>query len=64
MIAVADHGDNRGRLGHVSLRKLGTARVKGRDQTVIVYALESMKREEPSRIEEESPNKTLETTDQ
>jgi len=64
MIAVGDHGENRGRLGHVSLRKLGTARVKGRDQTVIVYALESLKREEPSRIEEESPNKTLETTDQ
>ncbi|MGH7234962.1 MAG: CHASE2 domain-containing protein [Nitrospiraceae bacterium] len=62
MMAVADPGDNRGRLGHVSLRKLGTARVKGRDETVIVYALESLKREEPSRIEEESPHKSLEAT--
>ncbi len=63
MIAIADRADNRGRLGHVSLRKLGTARMKGRDETVIVYALESLKREEPSRVEEESPNKSLETTD-
>jgi adenylate cyclase len=63
MIAIADHADNRGRLGHVSLRKLGTARIKGRDETVIVYALESLKREEPSRVEEESPTKSWETTD-
>ena len=64
MIAITDRADNRGRLGHVSLRKLGTARIKGRGETVIVYALESLKREEPSRVEEESPHKTLETTDQ
>jgi adenylate cyclase len=64
MIAIADRADNRGRLGHVSLRKLGTARMKGRDETIIVYALESLKREEPSSIEEESPTKPLETTDQ
>jgi adenylate cyclase len=63
MMAIADRGDNRGRLGHVTLRMLGTARVKGREETVIVYALESLKREELSRVEEESPNKTLETTD-
>ena len=62
MIAIADRADNRGRLGHVSLRKLGTARMKGRDETVIVYALESLKREEPSRVEEESPHKSWEAT--
>jgi hypothetical protein len=38
--------------------------MKGRDETIIVYALESLKREEPSSIEEESPTKPLETTDQ
>jgi len=64
MIAIADRADNRGRLGHVSLRKLGTARMKGRDETVIVYALESLKREEPSRVEEETPDKALAGMDQ
>ncbi|MGH7209482.1 MAG: CHASE2 domain-containing protein [Nitrospiraceae bacterium] len=63
MIAIADRSDNRGRLGHVSLRKLGTARMKGRDESVVVYALESLMREEPSRIEEESPDKRLERVD-
>jgi adenylate cyclase len=64
MMAVADRGDNRGRLGHVSLRKLGRARVKGRDETVIVYALESLKREDLSSVEEEAPDKALAGMDQ
>ena len=62
IMAISDRADNQGRLGHVSLRKLGTARVKGRDETVIVYALESLKREESSRIEEGLPDKRLERT--
>ncbi|MBI4400932.1 MAG: adenylate/guanylate cyclase domain-containing protein [Nitrospirae bacterium] len=63
MIEAEEGGDNRGRLGHVSLRKLGSVKVKGKDEPVVTYALESLKREEASRVEEEAPEETLEMTE-
>ncbi len=47
--------DNKGRLGHVALRKLGRVRVKGKDKTVVAYGLESLNREEASRIDDLEP---------
>jgi adenylate cyclase len=44
MIAKDENDDNRGRLGHVSLRKLPPVKVKGMVQPVVVYALESLER--------------------
>jgi len=63
MIEAEQSGDNQGRLGHVSLRKLGSVRVKGKDEAVVAYALESLKREETSRVDEEAPEETLEMTE-
>ena len=46
--------ENRGHLGHVAVRKLGAVKVKGKDQAVVVYGLESLSVGEPSRIDEQS----------
>ena len=63
MIEAVQSDDNRGHLGHVSLRKLGSVRVKGKDEAVVAYALESLKREETSWVDEEAPEETLEMTE-
>ncbi len=52
--------DNKGRLGHIVLRKLRSVKVKGRDRPVVVYALESKRRGEESVVEELAPSETLE----
>ncbi len=44
LILKDDSDDNRGHLGHVSLRKLPPVKVKGKVQPVVVYALESLER--------------------
>ena len=43
---------NRGHVGHIALRWLESAVVKGKARPVDVYALESLDRERPSRLEE------------
>ncbi|MGH7166584.1 MAG: adenylate/guanylate cyclase domain-containing protein, partial [Nitrospiraceae bacterium] len=55
LIGDVASSDNKGRLGHVALRKLGTVRVKGKDQTVVAYGLESLKRDEASWIDDRGP---------
>jgi len=60
LIAAQDTDSNRGHLGHVALRKLGSVRVKGRDRAVVVYSLESLPRHMPSCVEEEAPSDILE----
>lgn len=55
LIGDVASSDNKGRLGHVALRKLGTVRVKGKAQTVVAYGLESLRRDEASRIDELEP---------
>jgi adenylate cyclase len=52
LMTVEERGDNQGRVGHVSLRRLSATKVKGKEHPVIVYALESLDRHEASRIEE------------
>jgi adenylate cyclase len=52
LLAVEDHPDNRGRLGHVLVQGLGTVRVKGKDRPVVVYSLRTLALHEPSRIVE------------
>lgn len=52
--------DNKGRLGHIVLRKLRSVKVKGRDRPVVVYALESKKRGEESVVEESASDEILE----
>lgn len=51
--------DNKGRLGHIVLRKLRSVKVKGKDRPVVVYALESKKRGETSDVEESALSETL-----
>ena len=55
MIGDETGHDNKGRLGHVALQRLGTVRVKGKNQTVVAYGLESLDREEESRIDDLGP---------
>ncbi|MER3421996.1 MAG: hypothetical protein C4293_00925 [Nitrospiraceae bacterium] len=52
LITIQENSNNRGRLGHVALPRLGEVKVKGKDQPVVVYGLESLGREEVSRIED------------
>jgi adenylate cyclase len=55
MMKAEERPDNRGRLGHVMLRKLGAVRVKGREEPVEAYTVESLRLGEESRIEEPRP---------
>jgi adenylate cyclase len=55
LMADEDGGDNAGRLGHVLLKRLGTVSVKGRNEPVVAYSVQSLQRGEPSIIEEASP---------
>lgn len=52
LIEVEDLGDNRGRLGHVRLQRLGAVKVRGRENLVGAYAVETLKLGEASRIED------------
>lgn len=52
MMNVEERMDNRGRLGHVLLRQLGTVNVKGKQVAVGAYAIEPLKMGEASRVEE------------
>jgi len=60
LIADSEGGDNRGRLGHIALHKLGVVKVKGKDQTVVVYALQSLGRNEQSTVDESASGDTVE----
>jgi len=51
LIRKEESDDNRGRLGHVSLRKLPPVKVKGKAQPVVVYALESLAQGEISIVD-------------
>jgi class 3 adenylate cyclase len=51
LIRQDEKDDNRGRLGHVSLRKLPPVKVKGKAQPVVVYALESLAQGEISIVD-------------
>lgn len=51
LMGAPDREDNRGRLGHVLLRRLGTVTVKGRAEPVEAYTVQSLKMGERSRIE-------------
>jgi adenylate cyclase len=53
LISSPDPEDNRGHLGHVALRMLGSVKVKGKGQAVVVYCLESLTFAEPSRVDEQ-----------
>jgi len=63
MIGAEEKGDNRGHLGHVSLRKLGSVKVKGKDKAVGAYTVESLQREESSKVEEVAPEEPVEMTE-
>ncbi len=63
MIGAEEKGDNRGHLGHVSLRKLGSVKVKGKDKPVGAYAVESLQREELSKVEDMAPEEPMEMTE-
>ena len=51
LLGKEESDDNRGHLGHVSLRKLPPVKVKGKVQPVVVYALESLERGEISIVD-------------
>ena len=63
MMRAEEKGDNRGHLGHVSLRKLRSVKVRGKDKPVSAYAVESLNREELSKVEEMAPEEPLEMTE-
>ena len=63
MIGAEEKSDNRGHLGHVSLRKLGSVKVKGKDKPVGAYAVESLQRDESSKVEEAAPEEPMEMTE-
>ena len=50
LIEAEDRPDNRRHLGHVALRELTSVRVKGKQQPVVVYELQSLARSSPSQI--------------
>jgi adenylate cyclase len=60
LLAEDEREGNRGRIGHVSLRRLGLVRVKGKAAAVTVYGLESLDREAASTVQEEGPTELLE----
>lgn len=51
LIESAEPPDNRGHLGHAALRKLTSVQVKGKQQPVVVYALEPLDRSMPSQTQ-------------
>ena len=55
MMRAEERTDNRGRLGHVVLRKLGKVMVKGKEEPVGAYTVESLRLGEQSRLEEPPP---------
>jgi adenylate cyclase len=59
LMATEDGGDNTGRLGHVWLKRLGTVTVKGRNEPVVAYSVQSLERGQPSVIEETPPDSTI-----
>jgi adenylate cyclase len=63
LIQEDQRADNRGRLGHVALRALGSVKVKGKDKPVVVYGLETLDRGEVSRVDEGDRVYTLELTE-
>jgi len=63
LMRAEETADNRGRISHIDLRKLGTVKVKGKDHSVIVYGLESLGREQQSVVEEAASDGTWEMAD-
>jgi adenylate cyclase len=63
LILAGETPENRGRIGHVLLRRLAPVLVKGKAQPVIMYELRPLGREEPSRIEEPELPEVLVMTD-
>jgi adenylate cyclase len=55
--------DNRGRISHIDLHKLGSVRVKGKEQPVVVYGLGSLGRDQESVVAEEASDEMLDMTD-
>jgi adenylate cyclase len=60
LIADNEGADNRGRLRHIALHKLGIVRVKGKDHTVVVYGLKSLGRNERSTVDESATDDIVE----
>ncbi len=63
LMDVEDQADNRGRIGHVCLRQLGTVLMKGSGRAVGAYAVESLGRGEASRIEEQKSDISIQLPD-
>ncbi len=63
LITAEDRGDNKGRLGHICLTKLGAVKLKGKEQLVGAYSIQSLSREEQSRVDEDANVVAFEVTD-
>lgn len=63
LIADEKRADNRGRLGHVALHKLGAVKVKGKERIVVVYGLKSLGRHERSTVNESSSEGIVEVSE-
>jgi len=63
IIEADERGETRDRLMHVALRKLGAVKLVGKGQPVVAYGLESLGRDERSRIVEDAPDRVLEMTE-
>ncbi|TAJ07065.1 MAG: adenylate/guanylate cyclase domain-containing protein [Nitrospirae bacterium] len=63
LMGAEENQDNRGRISHIDLRKLGAVKVKGKDQPVVVYGLGSLGRDQASVVAEDASEETLEMTE-
>ncbi len=63
LMQAEERSDNQGRIGHVSLRRLGTVTVKGSDRPLGAYSVASLAREEASRVDESGPDEPCEMTE-
>jgi adenylate cyclase len=63
LMGTEETEDNFGRIRHIDLRKLGSVRVKGKDQPVVVYGLGSLGRSQESVVAEDASEETLDMTD-
>ncbi len=64
LIEVEDCGDNRGRLGHVRLRKLGAVKVRGREKIVGAYTVEALRLGEASQVEDTTESPAIESAEE
>lgn len=63
LTGATESGDNKGRLGHISLRLLASVKVKGKEQPVGIYEFKALGQSEDTQIVEPEFVETLQMTE-